>query len=573
MEKQWRVAESCPVDFRQAIGQPIIAQLLWNRGIRSREEAHSFLHPSWNDHIHDALQFKQMEGAVRSVFHALTSGERITVHGDYDADGVTGSTLIMSVLQELALKTGSASTIDSYIPHRDKEGYGLHVNTVPKLKERGTSLIITVDCGIACVDEIALAKAQGMQTVVVDHHQFGETVPDGFLIHPGLPEESYPFKHLAAVGVAFKFACALYTEARAKGLDIPDGREKWLLDLVAIATVTDMVPLIGENRVLETYGLTVLNKTRRPGFLALFELAGIEPGGVTSETVGFAIGPRINAAGRMDHAEVALRLLMSPSLDEARLVARELEHLNKARQEATKRMMSEADELVGDTPSGNVIVLWKEHWSPALVGLVAGRYLERFHRPVVAVGRHGDQWIGSGRSISTYNITEAVRASGEGILTRAGGHVQACGFALKDGERLPEFAERLQAHARSIQDHDLLPSLSIDAEMELAHVSMDVATIVQRLEPHGVGNPLPIFLSRRCKILSSDTMGSTGNHLRMQVSDGSGKAVKAVGFNMGKRILDALMGSEVDIVYNLSINEWNGKRTAECRLIDFRLCT
>lgn len=573
MGKLWQLAEPCPSEFQHAIGQPVVAQLLWNRGIRTREDATSFLTPSWNDHVHDALQFKQMQGAVTSVFLALEDGRQITVHGDYDADGVTGSTLIITVLRELAQKMNSRTKIDSYIPHRDKEGYGLHRDTVPKLKERGTSLIITVDCGIACVDEIALAKEQGMQTVVVDHHQFGETVPDGFLIHPGLPEESYPFKHLAAVGVSFKFACALFTEARIRGLDIPEGREKWLLDLVAIATVTDMVPLIGENRVLETYGLTVLNKTRRPGLLAMFELAGIEPGLVTSETVGFAIGPRLNAAGRMDHADVALRLLLSSSLDEARLVARELEALNKARQEATKRMMVEADEMVGDAPDGNVIVLWKEHWSPALVGLVAGRYLERFHRPVVAVGRHGDHWIGSGRSISTYNITEAVRAAGEGILTRSGGHVQACGFALNDGDRLTEFAERLRTQAQGIPQENLVPRLPIDAEMSLANVSLDVAEVVRRLEPHGVGNPMPVFLSKRCKVLSSDTMGSTNNHLRMQLADGSGKAVKAVGFKMGKRILDAFMGSEIDIVYNLSINEWNGRKTAECRLIDFQICT
>lgn len=573
MGKRWQVAEACPPEFTQAIGQPIVAQLLWNRGIRDRVEAEAFLKPSFDEHVHDALQFRQMEGAVKSVFHALETGERITVHGDYDADGVTGSTLLITLLKDLAKKTHSASPIDFYIPHRDKEGYGLHRDTVPKLKERGTSLIITVDCGIACVDEIAYAKGEGMQTVVVDHHTFGDVVPDGHLIHPGLPEETYPFKHLAAVGVSYKFACAIVSGARDRGYDYPAGWEKWLLDLVAIATVTDMVPLVGENRVLETYGLTVLNKTRRPGLLALFELAGIEPGKVTSETVGFAIGPRINAAGRMDHASVALRLLLSESMDEARLIAKELEDLNKARQDATKKMMVEADKIVGEAPDKNVIVLWKEHWSPALVGLVAGRYLERFSRPVVAIGKHGDHWIGSGRSISTYNITDAVKAAGDGILTRSGGHVQACGFALQDGDRLEEFKTRLEAHAASIPSDDLSPLLLIDAEMTLAHVAMPTAEAVRGLEPHGVGNPLPIFLSRRCKILSSDTMGSTGNHLRMQLADGSGRAVKAVGFKMGDRILEALMGREIDIVYNLSINEWNGRVSAECRLIDFRPST
>ncbi len=569
MEKRWQLADLCPSDYRQIVGQPVVAQLLWNRGIRALEEAKAFLSPSWNDHLHDALQFRQMEGAVARVFDALEKGERVTVHGDYDADGVTGSALVISVLHTFIRKMESAAVVDYYIPHRDKEGYGLHAETVSVLKERGTNLIITVDCGISCVDEVALAKADGIDTIVVDHHQFGETLPDGMLIHPSLPGESYPFKHLAAVGVAFKFACALLIRARERGLDIPEGSEKWLLDFVSIATVTDMVPLVGENRLLETFGLTVLNKTKRPGFLALFEVAGVELGQITAETVGFMIGPRINAAGRMDYATVALRLLLSESMDEARLIARELEELNKARQNATKLMMEEAEGIL--ETSEKIIVLWKEEWSPSLVGLVAGRFVERFSRPVIAIGKHGDHWIGSGRSISTYNITDAVKSAGEGILTRSGGHLQACGFSLSDGERLREFQDRLIAHSACITDEELIPLLSIDLELELANVSMGVAEAVKKLEPHGMGNPVPVFLTKRCKILSADTMGSTGNHLRMQVTDGSGRSVKVVGFKMGSRVVETAVGSEIDLVYNLSINEWNGRRTAECRLIDFRV--
>ncbi|KAA0205586.1 hypothetical protein EDM68_05205 [Candidatus Uhrbacteria bacterium] len=396
MRKRWKLAESAPAEYATRIGaHPLIAQLLWKRGVRTPEEADVFLNPSWERHVHDETRFARMNGAVERVLSALENGERITVHGDYDADGVTGSALIINALREIEYRvtnseyrrmgTGSTifdtrySNIDYYIPHRDKEGYGLHRETVPKLKERGTALIITVDCGIACVDEIALAKDEGMETVVVDHHQFGETLPDAHLIHPGLADETYPFKHLAAVGVSYKFACALLSAARAKGVDVPAGWEKWLLDLVAIATVTDMVPLIGENRVLETYGLKVLNKTKRPGLRAILEMAGVAPGAVTSETVGFAIGPRLNAAGRMDHASLALRLLLSASMDEARLLAAELEQLNKLRQETTKKMMAEAEEILvgayGHTPvpDAKAIVLWKENWSPSLVGLVAGR--------------------------------------------------------------------------------------------------------------------------------------------------------------------------------------------------------
>jgi single-stranded-DNA-specific exonuclease len=532
-----------------------------------------------------------MEGAVERVLSALKNGERITVHGDYDADGVTGSTVIINTLREIESRITNYelrsernskfeirnSSVDYYIPHRDKEGYGLHRDTVPKLKERGTALIITVDCGIACVDEIALAKGQDMDVVVVDHHNFGEIVPDAFLIHPGLPDETYPFKGLAAVGVAYKFACALLATARERGIDVAEGWEKWLLDLVAIATVTDMVPLIGENRVLETYGLKVLNKTKRPGLRAILEMAGVELGNVTSETIGFGIGPRINAAGRMDHASLALRLMLSESMEEARDLAAELEQFNKLRQDSTKKMMVEAEAIfesqIADRESQNkIIVLWKENWSPSLVGLVAGRFAEKFSRPVIAVGFHEKQWIGSGRSIPSYNITDAVKAAGEGILTRSGGHGAACGFALEDGGRLPEFADRLRDHASSILDEELIPLLQIDAEVPLSFVSIENAERVAAMEPFGMGNPKPIFVSRRCKVLTCDTMGNGDAHIRLSLLDESGRRLKAVGFKMGSRLEEIKQSPEIDIVYTMTVNEWQGRRSAEAHVVDFGAC-
>ncbi|MCC7522810.1 single-stranded-DNA-specific exonuclease RecJ [Candidatus Uhrbacteria bacterium] len=541
----------------------LLAQVLWNRGLRTREEAEAFLAPSWEAHIHDAKLFRRMDGAVAKVLDAVKIGEKITVHGDYDADGVTGSTMIITVLKKLG------ADVDSYIPHRDKEGYGLSKETVGKLKTGNCKLIITVDCGIACVDEIALAKNEGMETVVVDHHTFGENLPDGHLIHPGLPDETYPFKHLAAVGVSYKFCCSLIEGARLNGMDIPAGYEKWLLDLVAIATVTDMVPLIGENRVLETYGLKVFNKTKRPGLQALMEIAGVAPGSVTSETIGFAIGPRINAAGRMDHASLALRLLLSESIDEARILAQELELLNKLRQDTTRKMMAEAEKM-HEASDDKIIVLWKEAWSPSLVGLIAGRYLEQYSRPVVAIGSHDGNWIGSGRSISAYNITDAVKAAGEGILTRSGGHVQACGFALDDGTKLDTFKARLIEHASAIPENELIPQILIDAELPLSAVTSDSADSVAGLEPFGMGNPKPIFATRGVRVLSCDTMGASGSHLRLSLVDENGRKVKAVGFKMGKRLLDILHKPTIDIAYTIAMNEWQGMRNAECHLVDFQ---
>ncbi len=598
----WKTAESAPTTFKEAVDvpSPAIAQVLWNRGLRTKQEVQDFLAPSWDEHVHDPKQFRHMARAIERIFAALEAGERITVHGDYDADGVTGSTVLITTLREIEKRlslnierqkndtkditiddersTINDSRIDFYIPHRDKEGYGLHTGTVPKLKDRSTKLIITVDCGIACVDEIALAKQEQIDTIVVDHHQFGETLPDGYLIHPGLPEESYPFKKLAAVGVAYKFACALLEAARARGLEIPAGWEKWLLDLVAIATVTDIVPLIGENRVLEMYGLKVLNKTRRPGLRALIEASSLEYGKMDTESIGFALGPRINAAGRMDHAELALRLMLAETEDEAKELAKQVERCNRERQETTKKMMVEAEEQLRTrydlAKLPHAITLWDATWSPALVGLVAGKLLERFSRPITAIGQHEGTWIGSGRSIPAFDITQGVRLAGEGILTRAGGHVQACGFALIDEKRLPDFATNLANHAQELLSSDqLVPTVEVDAEIPLDFVDMSLAEDIERLAPFGEGNRRPIFVSKNVRIAAIDLIGAGKNHLRLLLVTPRGRRVKALGFKLGERVVELSVGAVIDLVYTIAINEWNGRRDAECRLIDFKICT
>ena len=574
MKSVWKIAEPCPVEFTQEVRatSDVFAQLLWNRGIRSREEAELFLSPSWEKQVHPSDQFRHMSATIQRIFTALEQGERITVHGDYDADGVTGSTVIISTLREIGRHLSLDPTlIDFYIPHRDKEGYGLHRETVPKLVERGTRLIITVDCGISCVDEIAFAQEQSIDTIVVDHHQFGETLPDGLLIHPGLPEETYPFKKLAAVGVAFKLACSLLKEARQRGIPIQEGWEKWLLDLVAIATVTDVVPLVGENRALEYFGLKVLNKTRRPGLRALIESAGLEFGKMDTESIGFAIGPRLNAAGRMDHASLALRLLLAETDQEASGLAFELERCNRERQDVSRQMMEQAEERWSTRDqSSPVIIVWDREWSPALAGLVAGRFMEKYTKPVVVIGQHAGKWIGSGRSLSTYDITQAMKTAGEGILTRVGGHIQACGFSLEKEELLSVLAERLVAHANNTtRPEDWIPTRQVDAEISLASIDIPFVEHIDLLAPFGEGNRRPTFVSRGCTVVSADTMGAKKDHLRLQVLAPSGRRVKMLGFKQGDRLSEIGSGARIDLAYTLSINEWNGRRDAEGRLVDF----
>lgn len=581
MRMQWLPRETCPTTERAVYQElpPVAADILWSRGHRTPEEIDRFLHPRWEEHTHDPEQFRHLPPALVRVFSALEAGETITVHGDYDADGVTGSTVLMTTLREIEEKMGKEKTsVDYYIPHRDKEGYGLRLKTVDILRDRGTKVIITVDCGIACVEEIALARTYGLDVVVVDHHQFGETLPDAWLIHPGIPDETYPFKQLAAVGVAFKFACALLAEARRRGIAIPPGWEKWLLDLVSIATVTDMVPLVGENRVLEHFGLQVLQKTRRPGLRALLEIARLSDAPVTTESIGFGIGPRINAAGRMEHASLALELLLSKTTEEASEKVGALERCNRSRQEETRRMMDDAEghlvergyteERLAAADGPKIILLWDKRWSPALVGLVAGRLMERYARPVVAIGQHEGQWIGSGRSISSYNITDAMRVSGEGILTRVGGHVQACGFAFEDEARLPELSDRLHAHAAErLMADALIPKKMYDAELHLTEVNAELIRILDQFEPFGEGNARPLFCTRRVLITSIGVMGTEGRHLRMTVSAGGG-FLKCVGFSMGERLEELRVGGTVDLLYHVNMNKWNGREEPQAMLVD-----
>jgi len=590
MQKRWKVKGGDGKSLK-----PLTDTLLVHRGISSDEDKIAFLAPNWECGIHDPFLFRQMSQAVERIFRAIENGEHITIHGDYDADGVCGSAVLMTTLREIithyprtpssldSSEEGAGGRLDSYIPHRDKEGYGLNPTSIRTLHDRGTNLIITVDCGIANVEEIALAKRFGIDTIVVDHHQFGDELPDGILIHPRLPGETYPFPHLAAVGVAWKFACALCVEARRRGMEIPVGWEKWLLDFVSIATVTDMVQLVGENRVLETYGLKVMNKTRRPGLRALIKAAGYELGDIDTEAIGFGLGPRINAAGRMEHASLALRLLLAETEAEAETLAGELEEKNRERRKATVKMMGEAEkQIVGaqciapdqkgvmNHAPTSLIALWSSTWSPALVGLIAGKYLDRTGKPTIAIGKHGEKWIGSGRSFAEYDITAAVRIAGEGILARAGGHVQACGFSFMADDHLPLFVSRLQEHAAmSLREEDCIPMLEIDVEIALDDVSWQLIETLKTFEPFGEGNKKPLFVSRGLTVVLCDRIGKDRNHLRMTLRSPSGRTEKFIGFKLGDRASEIEIGKQIDVVYDVGINVWNGRTEIQCKMVDF----
>jgi single-stranded-DNA-specific exonuclease len=555
----------------------VTLQLLWNRGLRSQDEIEFFLTPDYARDVHDPFLFKQMQQAVDRVFKAIKEDQVITVHGDYDADGVCGTTVLFETLSEIIEKTHHLQPTtynlpNIYIPHREKEGYGLSVPTVEHLhKNHTTNLIITVDCGVSNIEAIDRAKELGIDTIVTDHHDIPEKLPDAILVHPKLEQETYPFKELSGTAVAFKLAHALIEEARKRGLDFPKGHEKWLLDLVAIATVTDVMKMIGENRALEKYGLLVMNKTKRPGLKALLEVAGLKTGNLDSWNIGWQIGPRINAAGRVNHASNAFELLSSKSDEVAERLANKLNEENKERQGITERLNKVAIEQIGDTDDKDLLVAVGEDWPMGIVGLVAGKLSHKHHRPVFVVSKKGEEYSASGRSVPELNITKALQAASE-YLDHFGGHPQACGFSTSGTDRFNKAIEKIEEFVKKeTKDKDMTPRIEVDAELMMDQIDWTLIQDLDKFKPYGQGNEQPLFLTRKLEVVAADSVGKDGQHMRLTLKPPKGgKMWKAIAFRKGDWIERLEPGQDIDLVYELGVNEWNGNKEIQIKVLDLQ---
>lgn len=550
----------------------IVQALLENRCITGEADVAAFLSPEWDLHTHDPMEFTQMTSAVDRLFLALENKERIVIHGDYDADGISGTTLLYTAIRDICEKLSfDFKNIFAYLPDREKDGYGVAMHTIDRLTKENTKLLITVDCGIANADELDFGKELGIDTIICDHHQLGERLPQNArIIHPLAPGETYPNKHLCGTGVAFKFASACIDEARKRGADFPEGYEKWFLDLVAIATVTDVMPLIGENRVLEKYGLLVLNKTRRPGLKKIIELSRSELGSLDTQSIGFRIGPRLNAAGRISSAEIAFRAVSSNDVEEVEKLSNELELLNRERQRISEASFKDARIIAGKRSSSFVQVVWHEAWNPGVVGLIAGKLVTEFGVPAFALTRVGNKFVGSGRSIGGLHLVEAMRSCGD-IFIKAGGHPQACGLTIATEELVYTFQERVENFAREyFGDKTPKPLLDIDAELPLKKITWDLYKDIQKFEPFGQGNPRPLFLARNVQILRADAVGKSATHLKLMLDPGSGVPIGGIGFGFGALSKKLMVGDFVDIVYELSVNEWNGNKELQCVISDIK---
>jgi single-stranded-DNA-specific exonuclease len=520
----------------------VTAAVLVRRGYRDLDDARRFLAAELPGH--DPLLLGDMAAAVERIRAAVAAGARICVHGDYDVDGISATALAVLLLRELGAE------VTWHLPSRFEEGYGVSSDTLARLGDDGVGLVLTVDCGITAVDEIAEAGGRGLEVVVTDHHRPGDTLPDCPVV--ATRPSSYPFPELCGTGVVYKLGEALL------GTEHPSLRRN--LDLVALATIADVVPLVDENRALASAGLRALACTRRPGLQALMRNARVDPAAIDAGAVGFRLAPRINAAGRLCRPDVALELILTEDADEAQRLALELEGLNRDRQAVEDRILREATQLVESLPEQERrrrgYVLWSEDWHEGVIGIVASRLVERFHRPVVLVTSSQDRWKGSGRSVTRFDLHGAFGACSE-HLERFGGHRAAAGLSI-DPDRLEAFAEAFAEHADAVLgDEDLYTPTVVDAVVSSEDLTLDLAQELERLAPFGLGNPDITLLVPGSQVVSPALVGD-GKHLRFRVRQQGRDAGSAIAFGQGFE-LDRLCAQGVfDVACRLKENHWNG---------------
>ncbi len=562
--KRWVIAPTITAQAAEALAAfpPILKQILFNRGMSTDEEARIFLRaqPNFNN---DPFQMLGMQTAVDRIRYALDHHEPIAVYGDYDVDGVTATALLVEALQKLG------GDVQGYIPNRFDEGYGLNKEALDSLKLDGVKLVITVDCGIRSPEEALHARTIGLDLIISDHHHpDGDNLPPAFaVINPKQHGDPYPDKDLAGVGIAFKIVEALAPE-KGKTEDDDEFPLSSLLDLVALGTVADLAPLVGENRVLVRRGLRQIRETKRQGLFSLAGIAQIKIDKITAGNIGFMLGPRLNASGRLESALASLELLTTTDFMRAGQLAQQLDVQNRQRQAITKTMQGQAEEIATkDEPNALLLFAAHESFNSGVIGLTASRLTETYYRPSVVAAKGEDETRGSCRSIPEFHITDALDQCKD-LLVRHGGHAAAAGFTVKN-KNLSELVSRLKSIAKAQLDgKDLRQTLSADMELSLSELNFEVLKHLSYLEPTGYGNPDPLFVSRTVKVRHARTVGAEGRHLKLTLEDERGAAYDCIGFRLGD--LKPSLPPRVDVMYQLEANEWNGRTSLQLNLKDVK---
>lgn len=564
MEKRWNILE-VDDEKRDALQaelkvHPALCTILTQRGIDTFDRAKDYFRPHLS-HLHDPWLMKDMDKAVSRVMQAIGAEEPILIFGDYDVDGTTAVATMYQFLRKVHAR------LDFYIPHRYREGYGVSRAGIDYAKEAGYSLIISVDCGIKSADLIAYAKELGIDFIVCDHHEPDEIIPDAVaILNPKQKDCTYPYKELCGCGVGFKLISAL-----APQLNLSDEHVYEFLDLVATAIAADIVPMTGENRILAWHGMQKANSNPNKGIKALMQLSGLKGGRLQISNLVFMIAPRVNAAGRMDDARKAVQMFIAASDEESLHYAEMLHSDNSDRKEADSSITIEALELINGNQewiSSKSTLVYREHWHKGVVGIVASRLIEHYHRPTIVLTRSGDYVAGSARSVPGFNLYEAIHACREHLIGY-GGHFAAAGMTLKEEQVDPLRRKFEEVVSASIEPHMLIPEIIVDTEIRLRDVRWPFYNILTQMEPFGPGNMRPTFIARGVRDTGFSRLLKE-QHIRFSLRQDE-IIFTGIGFNMADKFPILQSGQPIDIIFKIDENEWNGERTLQIRVSDLRL--
>ena len=559
MIKKWEIYDSNEQKVKEICDKynlnKIIGKIIVNRNVTSDEDVRIFITPTRDD-FHDPFLFKGMDIAVDRILQAINNKEKILIYGDYDVDGITSTTVLKKYLQE------RGGIVNTYIPNRLNEGYGLNKEAIKKIKEMGTDLIITVDCGISGIEEVKYAKELGIEVIVTDHHEVGEVLPDALaVIDAKRKDNTYPFNLLAGVGVVFKVIQAISIKLKLKA-------EEYLkyLDLVCVGTISDIVPLEGENRTIAKLGLMLIRVTKNVGLRELIKSSGYKE--IDSNTISFGVAPRINACGRMGHEEEALKLFLAETKEEAVEVTKKLNEYNTLRQNTEKAIYEDAVSKIEkeNIENKNSIVVGGYNWHHVVIGIVSSKVTEKYYKPSILLCFEDGIAKGSGRSIQGFDLYEGLTKCSE-FLDKFGGHAMAVGLTLNK-ENFESFKDKFEKIAEEANIKEIVPTIYIDEEVKLKDISMDLVKSLSVLEPFGEANKVPLFLIKNLKIDSIRAL-SEGRHLKLSLRDES-VVINAIGFDIGNLAEEYKIGDKIDVVGTLEINSFNGFSSIQINIKDIR---
>lgn len=558
MNKKWKIYETDENKIKEIQEKyqinKLLATILVNRNITKEEEIRLFLEPTRND-FHDPFLITDMEKAVQRMLQAIEKQEKVTIYGDYDVDGITSITVLKSFLQDRGLE------VENYIPNRLEEGYGLNKEAIDKIQNKGCQLMITVDCGISAVEEIAYANSLGIETIVTDHHEPGSELPKAFAVIDNKRKDSqYPFRELAGVGVVFKLIQAI-------GITLGLKEEEYLkyLDIVCVGTISDIVPLVDENRVIAKLGLLLINQTKNIGLRSIIHSSGYTK--IDSNSISFGIAPRINACGRMGKAEEALALLLSQNYNQVSELTNKLNDHNRIRQETEKNIFENAVKQIEEEHLENrhAIIVGGENWHHGVIGIVASKITEMYFKPSILLSFEEDGiGKGSGRSIPGFDLHDALMQCTD-TIEKFGGHSMAIGITVRK-DKFSKFREKFEQIASEANIDEIIPVIQIDSKIELKDINQDMVESLKQLEPFGEGNRMPVFVFKNLKIDSIRAL-SEGKHLKLTVKDNN-TIINSIGFNLGHLAEEYRIGDKIDVVGVLEVNRFNGVDSLQINMKD-----